>query len=588
MSRNNNVIMRFMLDTLRPFKFLILGQFTVGIIWAIDISLRPYILKTIIDKLPTITSSTAVAELSLPIIFYVSMSLLITLAFRFYDYIWLKLNPFLKRHVGDILMQKMMRHTLTTFQNHFAGNLANKIKDVMSGIPDLLRLAINHFFSHFLALIIAIPTVWTISYKFSWLLAIWIIIFVTGSLSFAKRARRLCVESAEVRSLVVGKVVDILSNITSVHLFAAQATESKSFRLHLDDYVAADQRRDWWFLGMFTFQGLSFVIYQAICFILLVQGFKDNTVTAGDFALLVSVNIAIVDCLWQLSTDVQLFSEITGNITQGLHIVLSPIDILDKPDAKILNVTDGRITFSNVQFNYKGNSVLFQNKSIVIESGQKVGLVGYSGGGKSTFANLILRLYDVTDGNILIDGQDIRDVTQDSLHKSIAMIPQDPSLFHRTLLENIRYGRNDATDDEVIIAAKRAHADAFISKLPNGYASLVGERGIKLSGGQRQRIAIARAILKNAPILILDEATSQLDSVTENEIQDSLWQLMQNKTTIVIAHRLSTLLHMDRVLVFDQGKIVEDGSHNELLAHGGMYKTLWSAQVGGFLRDASE
>ena len=213
---------------------------------------------------------------------------------------------------------------------------------------------------------------------------------------------------------------------------------------------------------------------------------------------------------------------------------------------------------------------------------------GYSGGGKSTFVNLILRLYDVTDGHVLIDDQDIRDVTQDSLRGNIAMIPQDPSLFHRSLLENIRYGRIEATDDAVIEAAKKAHANDFIRRLPQGYESLVGERGVKLSGGQRQRIAIARAILKNAPILILDEATSQLDSITEREIQDSLWELMQHKTTIVIAHRLSTLLHMDRIIVFDQGKIVEDGTHTELLNKKGLYKKLWDAQVGGFLQDKKQ
>jgi ATP-binding cassette subfamily B protein len=214
-----------------------------------------------------------------------------------------------------------------------------------------------------------------------------------------------------------------------------------------------------------------------------------------------------------------------------------------------------------------------------------IGLVGYSGGGKSTFVNLIMRLYDVTAGSILIDGHDIRDVTQDSLHEKIGMIPQDPVLFQRSLMENIRYGRIDATDEEVIEAAKKAHAHEFIIGLSRGYDSLVGERGIKLSGGQRQRIAIARAILKNAPILILDEATSQLDSVTEALIQDSLWELMQNKTTIVIAHRLSTLLHMDRILVFEKGNIVEDGSHDDLLLQNKLYKKLWDAQVGGFLGD---
>jgi len=222
---------------------------------------------------------------------------------------------------------------------------------------------------------------------------------------------------------------------------------------------------------------------------------------------------------------------------------------------------------------------------VIIKPGQKVGLVGYSGSGKSTFVNLILRLFDVTEGAIKIDGQDIREVTQDSLHEAIAMIPQDPSLFHRSIFENILYGRKDATNEEVIKAAKRAYAHEFIVTLSQGYDTQVGERGVRLSGGQRQRIAIARAILKNAPILILDEATSQLDSVTEIEIQQSLWNLMQHKTSLVIAHRLSTLLSMDRILVFDQGCIVEDGSHQELLDQNGLYKQLWEAQIGGFLVD---
>jgi ATP-binding cassette subfamily B protein len=271
-----------------------------------------------------------------------------------------------------------------------------------------------------------------------------------------------------------------------------------------------------------------------------------------------------------------------------LSTLIVPQDIQDKTDARDLSIYKGQISFDHVEFQYKDTAPLFQKKSITIEAGQKVGLVGYSGSGKSTFVNLILRLFDVTDGSIKIDDHDIRDLTQDSLRRNIAMIPQDPTLFHRSLMDNIRYGRIEATDEEVIEAAKKAHAHEFISKLPQGYDSPVGERGVKLSGGQRQRIAIARAILKNAPILILDEATSQLDSVTESDIQDSLWDLMQNKTTIVVAHRLSTLLHMDRIMVFDQGKIVEDGTHKELLAMHGLYKNLWDAQVGGFIPDGPE
>jgi ATP-binding cassette, subfamily B, bacterial len=239
--------------------------------------------------------------------------------------------------------------------------------------------------------------------------------------------------------------------------------------------------------------------------------------------------------------------------------------------------------FENILFHYKDAEPLFHNKSVVIMPGQKVGLVGYSGSGKTTFVNLVLRLYDVTSGSILIDGQDIRDVTQKSLREAISIIPQDPTLFHRSLMENIRYGKTDASDEDVIKASKQANIHEFISKLPKGYESLVGERGVKLSGGQRQRVAIARVMLKNAPIVILDEATSQLDSITESTIRESLRILMQDKTAIVIAHRFSTLMYMDRILVFDQGKIIEDGSHKELLKKKGIYKSLWDVQIGGFL-----
>ena len=311
--------------------------------------------------------------------------------------------------------------------------------------------------------------------------------------------------------------------------------------------------------------------------------YKNQLITVGDFALIVGLSMEVAHMTWHTMSQVDAFNQAVGKCKQSLTNLIGPQDIKDKKGASNLLVTRGQITFSDVTFCYKDTEDLFQNKSVMIEAGQKVGLVGYSGGGKSTFVGLILRLYDVADGHIMIDGQDILAVTQDSLRKNIAMIPQDPSLFHRTLMENIRYGRIEATDEEVIEAAKKAYTHEFISKLPQGYESLVGERGLKLSGGQRQRIAIARAILKNAPILILDEATSQLDSVTESCIQESLWELMQNRTTVAIAHRLSTLLHMDRIIVFNRGKIVEDDTHTILLNSGGLYKTLWDSQVGGFL-----
>jgi len=581
-------VSRFILKCLLPFRFWIVGQFLVAFIWAVNLSLSPYVMKVILDRIPGLSPEDVVPRLLGPSSVYIAMSLFIVIAFRFYDFVWLNLNAHLKRHIGDVLMQRMMQHSSALFQNHFSGNLANKIKEVMSSIPDLLKLSIDKFFAQSLGISLTIFTVWTTSYKFAIALAVWIAIFVSGTVIFSKRARILSQVASEVRSDVVGKIVDILANIMSIRLFAGRFFESKRLKKTLDDYVVADQKRDWYFLKLFTFQGVSFVIYQIVCFVFLINGFQAGRVSPGDFAFILMINISIIDILWGWSEHIGKFAELSGNVIQGLNIVLSPIEIQDKPEATRLKVTRGAITFDHVQFQYKGADPLFEDKSVTIEPGQKVGLVGYSGGGKTTFVNLILRLYDVTKGRILIDGQDIREISQDSLRQVIGMIPQDPFLFHRTLRENIHYGRIEAGEEAVILASKQACAHDFIMSFPKGYESLVGERGVKLSGGQRQRIAIARAILKNAPILILDEATSQLDSVTEQDIQEFLWPLMQGKTTIVIAHRLSTLLHMDRILVFDQGKIVQDGTHADLLLKAGLYKTLWDAQVGGFLPDEKD
>ncbi len=296
-----------------------------------------------------------------------------------------------------------------------------------------------------------------------------------------------------------------------------------------------------------------------------------------------SLSLLIISEARNLSKRFLEFFEHIGNIANGVFTIVQPHEIIDRDSAIAHSITQGQIEFRQVNFSYSLGKKVFDNLSITIQPGQRVGLVGFSGSGKSSFVNLILRLFDPQSGEILIDGVDIQDMTQDALHSQISLIPQDPSLFHRTLMENIRYGRLDATDEEVIEAARKAYAHDFIAQIKEGYHSLVGERGIKLSGGQRQRIAIARVILKDAPILILDEATSSLDSITEKAIQDTLDSVMNGKTVIVVAHRLSTIADLDRILVFDQGRIVEDGTHPKLLACCGAYYRLWKMQAGGFL-----
>lgn len=471
------------------------------------------------------------------------------------------------------------------FQDYLSTRVARQVMVLADNIAPLVHEHSRHIVRGIALLCIALTAMYNVHFGFFLGLLSLVIVFSVVGFTYSRKLIVLSENQANAESIVYGQVGDSLANASNVRLFSKRSYEINRLTEYLEAVKIAYQKKEWFSICLHTFLGTSMAVMLGFMAFLLIYLKKKNAITIGDVALILNLSLEVAWMLWYTLEQIDSANKAIGKCTQAMDFLFKPISIVDAKNASMLSVPKGQIQFQDVHFHYTGAEPLFQNKSVLVERGQKVGLVGYSGGGKTTFVNLILRLYDVTGGRILIDDQDIRDVTQDSLRSQIAMIPQDPSLFHRSLMDNIRYGRTDALDTEVIAAAKKAHAHEFIEKLPGGYDSLVGERGVKLSGGQRQRIAIARAILKNAPILILDEATSQLDSVTESFIQDSLWELMQGKTTLVIAHRLSTLLHMDRILVFDQGKIVEDGTHTQLLATDGLYKTLWDAQVGGFLPD---
>ena len=402
---------------------------------------------------------------------------------------------------------------------------------------------------------------------------------------FLKSGYRLAEIASNASSTVTGKIVDSLTNILSVRLFSRGQFESR----YLQRFTREEQRQHIFAAKhlekMKLLQGSGGSIFILTVIFGLVYGWSHHWVTLGDFTLIGMLSFSMLGFIWYASYQLTVFIREAGKLQAALTLITTPHDIVDVPSALPLQVTYGTIAFNRVNFSYPNGKPIFQQLSVTIPAGQKVGLVGFSGSGKSTFVNLLLRFYDISGGGILVDGQNIQKITGDSLRRQIAMIPQDPSLFHRTLMENIRYGREEATDQEVVRAAQLAHCHEFIEQLDEKYEALIGERGVKLSGGQRQRIAIARAILKDAPILILDEATSSLDSATEKIIQKSLDNLMKNCTTIVIAHRLSTLLHMDRILVFDHGQIIEDGSIQELLHLNGHFAHLWNMQANGFLPD---
>jgi ATP-binding cassette subfamily B protein len=577
-------VISFISNLLQPFRWYVAVMIFHATIVAVDISLTPYILKIIINRVTEASAQDIFAVLAIPAGIYVAIPFCRESANRLYGYfVEIKMIPHLRLRISQICFDRLLDQSHRFYQNEFAGSLVNKINDLITSIPDILQMVVDRFLSNYLALGFAIFTLWLIKGTFALIMLIWVSLYLSVSLLLLKKLTNLSDKLSECSSSVTGQMVDCLSNILAIRLFARKNKEKSSLQHNFQSVVKAEQKFEWLYFWIWCGYGYSFAIMQGFCLYFLMKGRQQGLITVGDFALVLALNTAVTGFLWHMAVDFTKFAKLVGKVIQALRTILLVPEIQDKADAKALIIKKGEIVFDAIRFHYKGSEPLFQNKSAAIHPGEKLGLVGYSGSGKTTFVNLILRLFDVNSGRILIDGQNIRDVTQDSLRENIGMIPQDPSLFHRSLLENIRYGRLKASDEEVIEAARKAHAHDFIIDLPHGYESLVGERGVKLSGGQRQRIAIARAILKNAPILILDEATSQLDSVTEGVIQKSLWSLMEEKTTIVIAHRLSTLLRMDRILVFDRGKIVEDGSHEELMKKGGLYTTLWNAQVGGFL-----
>ena len=577
-------LLPFFWHFIKPYKWLALSLFFTGLLWSIHFSLAPYLFKLIIDRVAAYQGDKAdiFSVIKFPILGYILLWCLMACNFRLVDWVRLRIFPNIRRDIINVMFSYLNRHSYGYLQNNFAGSLSNKIMD-MAGSTASAFTRIDEGLANIFAFFIALVSMYLINPLFSGILLIWAVAFIGTTLLFSRKTKELSQQFSESKSTLSGKIVDAVTNLTNMRMFARHRYENQRLDDAIMDTVVKDRAVQWYILKMRIFWDVSFVALISSLLGSLAFLYSKGRITVGDFAFVMTVGLNIFMHIWGLASQFVQFAEELGKCSQALTIITAPHDITDAPDARPLVITNGTITFDNVTFRYQRNNNLFENKQVEIPAGSKIGLVGFSGSGKTTFVHLILRFFDIEAGRILIDGQDIAQVTQDSLHEQISMIPQDTSLFHRSLMENIRYGRLEATDEEVMEASKNAHCHEFIMQLPEGYDSLVGERGIKLSGGQRQRIAIARAMLKDAPILILDEATSALDSVTEKHIQDGLHHLMEGRTTIVIAHRLSTLAEMDRIIVFDKGHIIEDSSHEELLRNKGHYARMWHMQAGGFL-----
>lgn len=486
--------------------------------------------------------------------------------------------------------RQMLGQSMQFYQDEFSGRVSAKVMQTALAVRDTI-MTIADMFVYVMVYFVSSGVI--LFHLDSWLLLpfiLWIVMFVTTITYFIPKLKKSASRQADARALMTGRITDAYANIMTVKLFSHSRRELSYAKDAMGQFMDTvhDQMR-WVSKLEVVNHSINVVLVASTVGIGLYLWFYQNLsvgAIAAATAMAMRLNGLTHWIMWQTAS---LFENI-GTVQDGMKTLSKPHTIVDKPNAGELTVNQGDIVFDNVNFGYgkTDQTKLLDNFNLHIKAGEKIGLVGRSGAGKSTLVNLLLRFYDVDSGKILIDGQDIASVSQESLRRQIGMVTQDTSLLHRTVRENIAYGRPNATDSEIITATEQAHADEFISQLADvkgnkGLDTQVGERGVKLSGGQRQRIAIARVMLKNAPILLLDEATSALDSEVEHAITESLNQMMAGKTVIAIAHRLSTIAELDRLVVMDKGRIVEQGSHAELLAKNGVYAKLWARQSGGFL-----
>lgn len=482
----------------------------------------------------------------------------------------------------------LLRQSLSFYQNDFAGRIATKVmqtalavRETVMKLLDVMVYVVVYFISMVVLvaqsdLILMLPMLG------------WLVIYIGLQIYFVPRLKRVATEQADARSTMTGRIVDSYTNISTVKLFAHTQRESDYAESSMRSFLRSVYQQMRLATGLNVLVQITNYTLAFVTAALSLYLWSVGEISVGAIAIAISMALRLNGISMWIMWEVSALFENIGTVVDGMNTLAKPIEIKDQQGARRITVEQGSIEFDEVKFSYDSNLSVFKGLNLHIKAGEKVGIVGRSGAGKSTLVNLLLRFYDIQEGAIRIDGQDLRAVTQDSLRSQIGMVTQDTSLLHRSIRDNIMYGRPDASEEELLQALRRAQAEQFIDQLsdPDGNQGLdaqVGERGVKLSGGQRQRIAIARVLLKDAPILVLDEATSALDSEVEAAIQESLYQLMQGKTVIAIAHRLSTIAALDRLVVIDKGEIVEQGSHEELLQRGGIYAQLWAHQTGGFL-----
>jgi ATP-binding cassette subfamily B protein len=491
------------------------------------------------------------------------------------------------RDLYSFVFRKLSRESLHFHSDRFTGSLvsqASKLQGSFERFWDMIIWSITPMLTMTFGAIIIIATLGY--WQYSLVILATAVLFATTVLLSSRFLAAYNTREAQASTANSGYLADVLTNIVTVKSFGKELYEDTQARELASQWHAASSKLKWGVLGATGAYSVFLVIIRLAALLFAVYIAQKGIVSVGIAYLLLAYSLDVSRQLWEINSIVRTYNRVVGDAYDMTEILETPYELIDNSKAKLV-APRGNVEFKHVSFAHDGGAGehVFDDFTLSIPAGQRVGIVGHSGSGKTTLTRILLRFSDIQFGSISIDNQDIAAVTQQSLHETVAYVPQEPLLFHRTLRENITYAQPSATPAELDNAAKRSHALEFIEKLPHGLDTIVGERGVKLSGGQRQRIAIARAILKDAPILVLDEATSALDSESEGLIQKSLETLMKGRTSIVIAHRLSTIAKLDRIIVLDQGKIVEDGSHTELLKQDGIYASLWAYQSGGFIEE---
>lgn len=596
-AKNKIRVLHYIFKSCWPFKRLLFMHLFVVIFQAIDTSLWPYISKLLVDSIAGSSKENIWDETKFLVVIFIFLTILPGLIWRITDFSWSRLIPKMRQKIAVDACTEMLKKSYDFFNKNPSGSLTNRVKDLSQNTTRLLETILYSFLTIFLSIVVAFYTLWHVHKFFALGLFVWAFVFIYLAIKALELTARMSDDVTTSHAKAIGNIVDIFSNIQNVKFYSNEDEEIKRVSSNFAQYGRFFKIRGIFLVRFYTLHGLLFSLYFTIAVFGLLYLYSRGTITLGDFVLIFTINSWMINQMWRMASQLQKFSEDFGAVDQSLRILAKQIKVKDIEGARDLKVKSKKgpkIDINDLKFSYskissveddeKDNDLIAINSDLVIKnlhikSGQKIGLVGASGSGKSTFINLLMRSYDVDSGEILIDDQNVAKITQKSLRKQISLVPQEPLLFHRSVYNNIRYARLNASNEEIEEALKMAYCTQFVKRLSRGYDTIVGDRGSRISGGQKQRLSIARAFLENGKLLIMDESTSNLDIVTEQLVHRGLLKLMRHKTVIIAAHKLGTLKELDRILVFNRGKIAEDGTHESLLKKkNGHYRKMWEKQ----------